>query len=302
MIRDIPKLTCSLAMLMLLTVGTPVRAGLLQTFDFETGDLSRLGSVELNGPTATVTVSTDHARRGTYSMKAFINKQDKRAEGVSQLRGTVGGVNWYGWSIYIPDNQHGDGKFDIISQFHDWHATLPAWADDGTAPTNLTLGEDNMLRFSLKYQGPVDPATGNPTTVHQVFDLAPCTVGTWHDFVVNVKWTHQSDGFLKVWLNGELLVDYTGPTYLDYGTGNGPFFKMGDYKGVYNWSGTGPRYFYMDEFRMGGADSSYAEVNPALVSPQVRDSTTALGLSMVPPEAPVGLLPGRCREARAARR
>jgi hypothetical protein len=269
MIRDIPKLTCSLAMLMLLTVGTPVRAGLLQTFDFETGDLSRLGSVELNGPTATVTVSTDHARRGIYSMKAFINKQDKRAEGVSQLRGTVGGVNWYGWSIYIPDNQHGDGKFDIISQFHDWHATLPAWADDGTAPTNLTLGEDNMLRFSLKYQGPVNPATGNPTTVHQVFDLAPCTVGTWHDFVVNVKWTHQSDGFLKVWLNGELLVDYTGPTYLDYGTGNGPFFKMGDYKGVYNWSGTGPRYFYMDEFRMGGADSSYAEVNPALVSPQV---------------------------------
>ncbi|MDF3055824.1 MAG: hypothetical protein K0R17_39 [Rariglobus sp.] len=257
------------AVLLPLVVPSSVQAGLLQTFDFETGDLSRLEGIEIDGPTASVTASTDFARRGRYSMKAFINKADKRAEGVCTLRGTVGGVNWYGWSVYVPDNQHGDGKFDIISQFHDWHTTLPAWADDGTAPTNLTLGEDNMLRFSLKYQGPVNPVTGNPTTVHQVFNLAPCTVGTWHDFVVNVKWTHLSDGFLKVWLNGDLLVDYTGPTYMDYGAGKGPYFKMGDYKGVYNWSGTGPRYFYMDEFRMGGAGSTYDEVNPAQVAPTV---------------------------------
>lgn len=265
------------AVLLPFVVPSTVQAGLLQTFDFETGDLSRLEAIELDGlppapgvpPTASVTVSADFARRGRYSMKAFINKTDKRAEGVSQLRGTVGGVNWYGWSVYVPDNQHGDGKFDIISQFHDWHTAQPAWAVDGTAPTNLTLGEDNMLRFSLKYQGPVDPETGNPTTVHQVFNLAPCTVGTWHDFVVNAKWTHLSDGFLKVWLNGDLLVDYTGPTYMNYGAGKGPYFKMGDYKGTYNWSGTGPRYFYMDEFRMGGADSSYDEVNPAQVAPTV---------------------------------
>ncbi|MFA6960888.1 MAG: heparin lyase I family protein [Opitutaceae bacterium] len=271
MIKVITKQGAVLAGLLLLAAVTPVRAGLLQTFDFETGDLSRLGSIELNGTTASVTVSTDVARRGKYSMKAFINKADKRAEGASQLRGTVGGINWYGWSIYVPDNQHGDGKFDIITQFHDWHSTLPAWANDGTAPTNITLGEDNMLRFSLKYQGPMDPATGDPTTIHQVFDLAHCTVGTWHDFIVKVKWTHLPDGFLKVWLNGDLLVDYTGPTYMDYGAGNGPYFKMGDYKGIYNWPGTGPRYFYMDEFRMGDATSSYAEVNPALVAPQVND-------------------------------
>lgn len=265
MIRIIAKQAAILAGLISLVALPPAPAALLQIFDFETGDLSRVGSLELEGPTASVTVSTEVARRGNYSMKAFINKQDKRAEAVSQLRGTVGGINWYGWSIHVPTTQPGDGKFDILAQFHDWHQQQPAWAKDGTAPTCLTLREDGLFQFSLKYQGPVNPATGNPTTVHQLFPLAPATKGEWQDFVVNVRWTHLSTGFLKVWLNGDLLVDYTGPTYLDYGAGRGPYFKMGDYKGVSNWSGTGPRYFHMDEFRMGDETSSYEEVNPAHV-------------------------------------
>lgn len=269
MIKVIARQATVLTGLLLSVVTTPVQASLLQTFDFESGDLSRLEGIELDGPTASVTASADFARRGRYSMKVFINKADKRAEGACTQRGTVGGVNWYGWSIYVPADQPNDGKFDIISQFHDWHQTQPAWALDGTAPTNVTLGEDGMLRFSLKHQGPADPVTGTPTTVHPLFNLAPATKGAWHDFVVNVRWTHLSTGFLKVWLNGDLLVDYTGPTYMDYGAGKGPYFKMGDYKGIYNWPGTGPRYFYMDEFRMGGENSSYDEVSPAQVAPTV---------------------------------
>jgi hypothetical protein len=277
---------------LLLAVTTPVQASLLQTYDFETGDLSRLEGIELDGSTASVTASTDFARRGRYSMKAFINKADKRAEAVCTMRGTVGGVNWYGWSVYVPADQPNDGKFDIISQFHDWHNGQPAWAVDGTAPTNITLGEDGMLRFSLKHQGPVDPVTGNPTTVHPLFDLAPATKGAWHDFVVNVRWTHLSTGFLKVWLNGELLVDYTGPTYMDYGAGKGPYFKMGDYKGIYNWPGTGPRYFYMDEFRMGGESCTYDEVNPAQVAPTVYEGFNYTPGSVAGLEGGAGWLSG----------
>lgn len=257
MIKDIVKHTAVFAGMMLFASGPAAQAGILQTFDFETGDLSQLDSTEIEYSTASVTVSTAVARRGTYSMKAYIQTADKRAEGVSQLRGTVGGVNWYGWSIYVPADYAGDGLYDIVSQFHDWHTGIPAWAEDGKAPTNFNFTTSGNLQLDLKYQ------SAPQTVAHKSFTLGAYTRGAWHDIVVNVKWTYQSTGFMKVWLNGVLKVDYTGPTYMDYGAGNGPYFKMGDYKGVTNWPGTSPRYFYMDEFRMGDANSSYDEVNPA---------------------------------------
>ena len=256
----VPSLSLCIGVLALMNASTlSARAGILQTFDFETGDTSQLSSIEKDGPTASITASTVVARRGSYCMRASIATADKRAEGVSTLRGTVGGVNWYGWSIYVPSNYTGDGSDDIVSQFHDWFATQPAWAQDGVAPTCFTM-KGGAIGFGLKYQSaPLTPA-------HAYFNLGSYTLGAWHDIVVNVKWTHLNTGFIKIWINGVLKLDYTGPTFLDYGVGNGPYFKMGDYKGIYNWPGTSPRIFYMDEFRMGDANSSYAEVNPLPLS------------------------------------
>ena len=260
MIRRIASRTALTAVLTLAVLGSSASAVILQTFDFETGDLSQLGATEVDGPTASVTVSTAVSRRGNYAMKAYIQTADKRAEGVSQRRGTVGGVNWYGWSIYVPADYAGDGLYDIVSQFHDWHATQPAWGKDNRAPTCFLFTTSGNLQLDLKYQ------SAPQTVAHQSFNLGAYTKGAWHDIVVDVKWTHLSTGFMKVWVNGVLKLDYTGPTYMDYGAANGPYFKMGDYKGAYNWPGTSPRYFYMDEFRMGDASSTYDEVNPAPAS------------------------------------
>lgn len=230
-------------------------AGILEKIDYETGDLSQVKPPEITGPTASVTVSTAIARRGTYSVRSYVQTADRRAEAVAKLRGTVGGVNWYGWSVYFPSNFPGDGQFDIFSQFHDWHNNQPAWSLDNTAPTCF-LVRNGRMQIDLKYQD--EPLS----TAHRSFDLGAYTKGAWHDIVVHVKWTHLTTGFLKIWINGALTVDYIGPTYLDYGANNGPYFKMGNYKGTANWTGTSPRIIYVDEFRMGDANSSYAEVNP----------------------------------------
>jgi hypothetical protein len=259
MTKPVPAAILALMGLCLAAAIQPSRAALLQTFNFETGDLSQLNSIELDGPTASVTASTTVARKGAYCMKSTIATADKRAEGVSTLRGTVGGANWYGWSIYAPANYPGDGLYDIVSQFHDWHSTQPAWGKDNKAPTCF-LFVNGILQLDLKYQ------SAPQTVAHKSFNLGPTTKGAWHDIVVNVKWTHLSDGFMKVWVNGVQKLNYTGPTYMDYGAANGPYFKMGNYKGAYNWPGTSPRVFYMDEFRMGDANSSFAEVNPQPVN------------------------------------
>lgn len=255
MIKSVSPLVFSLTTMLLSISIRPAPAAILQTFNFETGNLSQLNSIELDGPTAAVNTSSTVARKGAYCMKSTIATADKRAEGVSTLRGTVGGVNWYGWSIYAPADYPGDGLYDIVSQFHDWHSSQPTWGKDNRAPTCF-LFVNGILQLDLKY--PSAPQT----VAHKSFNLGPTTKGAWHDIVVNVKWTHLSTGFMKVWVNGVLKLDYTGPTYMDYGAPNGPYFKMGNYKGAYNWSGTSPRVFYMDEFRMGDAASSYAEVNP----------------------------------------
>ena len=246
----------------LLSASTPVlQAGLIQTVDFENGGTSMGNAVEIEGSTASLTNSTLVARRGSHALKASIYNADKRAESVSNNRGTVGGENWYGWSIYIPADYGGDTTRDIVSQFHDWHNSQPAWAKDGTAPTCFVLETNSNLVFSLKYDYP----TGDNHPEHTTFNLGPYTKGAWHDIVMHVKWTYQTTGFVQIWVNGVQKLNYTGSTYLNYGTGNGPYFKMGDYKGIYNWTGSAPRTFYFDEFRMGNAASSYAEVDPAPV-------------------------------------
>ncbi|WP_269539033.1 DUF7594 domain-containing protein [Cerasicoccus fimbriatus] len=240
-----------------MAISHTAQANILETFDFETGDLSQVGSTETEGASASVSASSAQARQGTYSMRSYMQNQDKRAEIVSSRRGTVGGEHWYGWSIYLPANA-GDTTQDIISQFHDWHSSQPSWAKDGVAPTCIVAKTNGHLQMDLKFQ-----KIGLNETEHDYFDLGAFTPNAWNDIVIHVKWTHETTGFMKIWVNGVLQMDYTGPTYLDYGPGNGPYFKMGNYKGVYHWSGDSPRTYYMDEYRMGDAYASYADVNPA---------------------------------------
>jgi hypothetical protein len=251
---------------LLLSATLPSQAGLIETYDFEDGGnkLSNYNEIDddLDNPnvTAYIVNSTDIARRGTHSVKTLITNADKRAEVVSNKRGTVGGINWYGWSMYIPSTTVINHTRAIVSQFHDWHNSQPAWGKDNRAPSCFTLETNGNFQFNLKYENPAVPQT----IIHQNFVLGAYTVGAWHDMVMQVRWTHLSTGFVKIWVNGELKLDYTGPTYMNYtATNSGPYFKAGDYTGLYDWTGVGPRYFHFDEFRMGNSTSSYAEVDPA---------------------------------------
>jgi len=241
-----------------LAFSASLHAGVTQVIDFETGDKSQVYSEE-QGPTASVEITQEHVRAGSYALKSVMNNKDKRAEVTNKYnRGAIGGENWYGWSVYFPADFPTDGRFDIISQFHDFHKGKPSWGEDGKAPTCI-IHRDGRLQLDLKYQ----PAP--QSTERHSFALGNFTPGAWHDFVVHVSWTHEADGFFKLWLNGELMVDYEGPTYMDYPKQKGPYFKIGNYKGAGNWPGTAPRVLYFDEFRMGDAEASFEEVNPAAV-------------------------------------
>ena len=233
--------------------------------DFESGDLSQEVWREVwpdaaNGGTAEVSIVSDFARAGDYSLRSYLAHGDVRSEVKQQyhVRADVGGEHWYGWSIYIPSDFGADGRFDIVTQWHDYHNNQPQWSKTGQAPTNININNnEDRLQMDLKYQDAVQSAT------HAYFPLGDYVKGAWNDLVMHVKWTHDPvEGFMKIWVNGVLRMDYNGPTYMDYGPGNGPYFKMGNYKGDGNWGGTSPRVFYFDEFRMGDEYASYEEVAP----------------------------------------
>ena len=38
-------------------------------------------------------------------------------------------------------------------------------------------------------------------------------LGKWNDILVNAKWTHKKNGFLKVWINGKLSYEFKGKTH-----------------------------------------------------------------------------------------
>ena len=52
------------------------------------------------------------------------------------------------------------------------------------------------------------------------------TKNRWYDFVYNVKWSSNSDGFMIAWLNGKKVINYNGPTLY---SGISCYFKLANY-------------------------------------------------------------------------
>jgi hypothetical protein len=52
-------------------------------------------------------------------------------------------------------------------------------------------------------------------------------LGKWNDILINVNWSHEDDGFFKVWANDKLVYDFKGKTK---SKGVKTYFKFGIYR------------------------------------------------------------------------
>lgn len=94
-------------------------------------------------------------------------------------------------------------------------------------------------------------------------------LGQWNDFVVHVKWSPDSDGEIETWVNGDQVLASRGANYHSEHTDDMyPYFKLGLYEADF-WVekerrtlAVEKRTAYFDELRVGGENSSYAEVAP----------------------------------------
>ena len=217
-------------------------------------------NVSGNAPTR----SAEKSRSGGYGMRSYLHRYDSNTNYRTEVRAkaaptSVGKEYWYGFSIFLPSPYPADRDIEeILAQ---WHATPDANDDNNNPPLALYL-LDGRWRMWTKWnssQPTIKSRNGSSS-----FDLGAQEVDKWTDWVVHVKWSYGSDGFLQVWRNGNKVVDRTGPNA--YNDQIGPYFKMGIYKSEWRQadatSPTNSRTLFHDDFRMTGASGSYNDVAP----------------------------------------
>lgn len=201
------------------------------------------------------------SRAGHKAFKHTVDRCGERVEFAGRkTKLKIGKTYWYGWSLYIPDWGDNDPGFDIVNQWTAYPTHRNFRLGCGAAGTYMVRNGDSLV-FKLQRPGSSDIKC----TQYHVAKVSELR-GKWVDFVMQAKWTGNSNGFLKLWRNiggssYQLVVNYSGKTFWN-DEGNGPYFKMGLYKGDPNFKGPAPRTVYTDEYRLGDDRSSFEEVAP----------------------------------------
>lgn len=257
---------------------------LIRTIDFEDGSTGSAANHPHLNPSgnAPEIVSSQNGvspRSGSYMMKSYLNRETSSTNYRTEV--TVnspsefykGQEYWISISVFLPadwrmdyGNKNSDG---MVWQLHDraykdpnWRKLLPLTVmhtQDGWVIRNHTFPTSGINQS--KGMGNLKPFS----------KTVPYNLGQWTDFVINFKLSgaqskDDTNGFIKVWVNGKLELDHTGQNYFGEQT-YGPYFKFGLYNSAWkyteSWIGPSSRVLYHDEFRIGDANSSYEEIAPS---------------------------------------
>ncbi len=183
--------------------------------DFEAGDLAEWSKLQAVSPDRAAVVPAPAGRTGN-ALKFTVNREDDpinsgnpRSEVVKMTMEPEGSEYFYRWSVLFPEDYPSHPKWQLFTQ---WHQEQLA----GTPPLEMYVaGEELRLR-----------AGGHDATDQWT---APLARGTWHDFVLRVKWSADPTvGFVELYHNGDLALPRThGATQLP---GQKNYLKMGLYR------------------------------------------------------------------------
>jgi len=140
-----------------------------------------------------------------------------------------GKTYWIAYSIYVYDwgtLMKGDDAL-FGTQLHSGNSNL------GLSPafTIYTSGATGGRTFQIYRQHSTSPSPTQSNSVVYRSQEFPLQFGQWMDFVFKFRESIDKSGLLQVWMNGNQIMDYTGP--LGYST---PGFKDYAKFGYYNWS------------------------------------------------------------------
>lgn len=226
----------------------PVRAEVLHTADFERGDVDEQGLKLHVGRDDAITRTAHPVRAGKYAAKVLLRADDpkvhkgQRAEFTDSKRHIdLHADYWYGLSVFIPD--------DFKSR-EDSSAVLIQWHTQQGGPSPVLAVRIDKSGWLI---------TTNAEKSRRKIARLPLEKNRWHDWVVRANWSADPTGSWTVWLNGEIVVDESN-IVTDYPEDEGPYMKFGQYHSVDE--DVPANIMYVDEFRIAGPGSTYADVVP----------------------------------------
>ena len=164
------------------------------------------------------------------------NERSERQEAVDNF--VDGEEWWYGWSVYVPETQVGPyiwfGQFQQNGVGDVWD---PIWMFQ-KRPTE---------EFCLLWRPTLGGGFSCDNRNTKNYGLIPDQefAAHWQDIVVHAKWTLNNNGFTNVWVNGVLMVEYTGATRTP--NTRDVYFKYG----IYRKATSVPVVAFWDEIRKG---------------------------------------------------
>jgi hypothetical protein len=105
---------------------------------------------------------------------------------------------WWTWKTLFPNDFPTTYGWCV---FMEWHQTGLPGVTQGPAPINFDCKED---RFRLIVRGGDEPGWSQT-----IFNFPGFARGIWHEFIFHVRWSPDSDGFVEMWHNGNLIVPKT---------------------------------------------------------------------------------------------
>ncbi len=138
-------------------------------------------------------------------------KNDRERSELSERNKTTrsGAEYWYSWNIYFPEDYVNVHPTKVaLGQFHQDGGHVVWMFQNSYGGYHL---DDQVFGSTRQYHGLIEEQ-----------DLR----GKWHNIKVHAKWEKDRSGFMKVWVNGEQKVDYSGQTM----TAKAVYFKYGVYR------------------------------------------------------------------------
>ena len=220
----------------------------------------------------------DRDEKGELPVRSELVFKDKR------LQVGPGGTDiWYGYKVLIEEYEP-DNSWNIIGQ--GGPVLYAAWRRGGCdrGGPNYSFGIQKLdngqfaWRFGLKYMQQNTCRTHeNSLRKDWVFEQTPFKLGEWQDIVVNLKSTHEDNGYANIWINGKQVLSYQGPSGfhprdipLNDWRRTMHIKPVGIYKRGYNKQPGDPArsekiVVYLDDVRI-GKNSSYEEMKSTIPS------------------------------------
>ena len=220
-----------------------VSTNIVFTDDFEGGEIAdfwRDGGVKEGRylPEA-VSLSKEYQRSGEFSAKLIVKKGfikqvvnnsiiTERTELGSRKHALLGREVWYAYSILVPKEFPVIDNRLVISQFKQ------SGLEIGPIFAQRYRNDRHYLSIS-NLQGDLNE--------NRKFELPELKREVWHEFVFNIRYSKQSDGYVILWMDGKRAVTYNGKTAHE--TAKNLFYhKMGLYRD--QWPA--PMTLYFDDY------------------------------------------------------